>query len=55
MNAPIYKIRNKFRNRLLIRAAKTLKIQDTLSYALNKFKLSKGIKLIVDVDPINFN
>ena len=55
VNAPIYKIRNKFRNRLLIRAAKTLKIQDTLSYALNKFKLSKGIKLIVDVDPINFN
>ena len=55
VNAPIYKIRKKFRVRLLIRGKKTLKIQDSLSLAIKNFKFEKGIKLSVDVDPINFN
>ena len=55
VNAPIYKIRKKFRVRLLIRGKKTLKIQGSLSLAIKNFKFEKGIKLSVDVDPINFN
>jgi len=55
VNAPIYKIRKKFRVRLLIRGEKSLKIQNSLSLAIKNFKFEKGIKLSVDVDPINFN
>ena len=55
VNAPIYKIRKKFRVRLLVRGKKSLKIQDSLSLAIKNFKFEKGIKLSVDVDPINFN
>ena len=55
VNAPIYIIRKKFRVRLLIRGKKSLKVQDSLSQAIKNFKFKKGIKLTVDVDPINFN
>ncbi len=55
VNAPIYRIRKKFRNRLLIRSKKIPKIQRQLSIALKNFKISPGIKLTVDVDPISFN
>ena len=55
VNAPIYKIKKKFRNRLLIRASKSYKIQKFLAKTLNDFKFSKKIKLSVDVDPISFN
>ncbi len=53
--APIFKINNNFRYRILIRSIKTQKIQKTLSNILNNFKNQKEIKLAVDVDPINFN
>ena len=55
INAPIYKIRKKFRVRLLIRGKKSLKIQESLSLSVKNFKFEKGIKLSVDVDPISFN
>jgi len=55
VNAPIYKIRKKFRVRLLVRGKKSLKTQDSLSLVIKNFKFEKGIKLSVDVDPINFN
>ena len=55
VNAPLYKIRKKFRVRLLIRGKKSLKIQQLLSIAIKNFKFEKGIKLSVDVDPISFN
>jgi primosomal protein N' (replication factor Y) len=55
INAPIYKIRKKFRNRFLIRAKKSAKIQESLSSTLKKFEFSPGMKLSVDVDPISFN
>jgi len=55
INAPIYKIRKNFRNRILIRSKKSDKIQETLSFVLKKFKFSSGMKLTVDVDPISFN
>ena len=55
VNAPIYKIRKNFRVRLLIRGKKSLKVQNSLSLAIQNFKFAKGIKLSVDVDPISFN
>ena len=55
VEAPVYKIKKKYRNRLLIRASKSMKIQNTLSSALKNFKIHPEIKLTVDVDPISFN
>ena len=55
VNAPIYRINQKFRNRLLIRAKKTSSVQKKLKDVLKDFQLSKGMKLSVDVDPISFN
>ena len=53
--APITKIRKKYRCRILIRYPKNLFIQKYLSQILNKIKIIPGIKLEVDVDPINFS
>ena len=53
--APITKIRKKYRCRILIRYPKNLFIQKYLSQILNKIKITPGIKLEVDVDPINFS
>ncbi len=55
VNAPLYKIKNKFRVRLLIRAKKSLRTQELLFDSIKNFKMEKGIKLSVDVDPISFN
>ena len=55
VNSPIYRIKGKFRQRLLIRSKKGSKIQNKLTEILNKHKLSSEIKLTVDVDPITFN
>ena len=53
--APITKLRKKYRCRILIRYPKNLFIQKYLSQSLNKIKMTPGIKLEVDVDPINFS
>ena len=53
--APITKLRKKYRCRILIRYPKNLFIQKYLSQSLNKIKIASGIKLEVDVDPINFS
>jgi len=55
VNAPIYRVRRKYRQRLLIRSKKGSNIQKRLSEVLIKYKLPKEIKLTVDVDPITFN
>ena len=55
VNAPLYRLKNKYRNRLLIRSNKSVKIQKSLAQAIKNFNLSSEIKLTVDVDPINFN
>jgi primosomal protein N' (replication factor Y) len=55
VNAPIFRLKRKFRVRLLIRGKKSLNVQNSLAKIISKFKFSKGIKLTVDVDPINFN
>jgi primosomal protein N' (replication factor Y) (superfamily II helicase) len=53
--APISKMRKKYRCRILIKYPKNIFIQNYLSEVLNKLKIIPGIKLEVDVDPINFN
>ena len=55
VSAPIFRIKKKYRVRLLIRGAKTLKLQNSLAAAIRNYKFQPGIKLSVDVDPINFN
>ena len=40
---------------ILIKYPKNLFIQKYLAKALNKIKITSGIKLEVDVDPINFS
>ena len=55
VNAPLYRLKKKFRIRFLIRGSKSMKMQSSLSKIIPKYKFSSGIKLSVDVDPINFN
>ena len=55
VNAPIYKIRGKYRNRILIRSSKNINIQKQILNTIKNFKLPPKIKLSVDVDPINFS
>ena len=55
VSAPIFRLKKKYRIRLLIRGPKSLKLQKSLSTMITKYKFLPGIKLSVDVDPINFN
>ena len=55
VSAPIFRLKRKFRVRLLIRGHKSLKVQKSLAEIIKKFKFPTGMKLTVDVDPINFN
>ncbi len=55
VSAPVFKLKNKYRVRLLIRGTKTLKLQNSLASLIQKYKFASGIKLSVDVDPISFN
>tara|TARA_B100000029_G_scaffold13081_1_gene13666 strand:+ start:1855 stop:3813 length:1959 start_codon:yes stop_codon:yes gene_type:complete len=53
--APIAKLRKKYRCRILIKCPKNLFIQKYLVKSLNEIKIKYGMKLEVDVDPINFS
>ena len=53
--APITKIKKKYRCRILVRYPKSIFMQKYLSKSLSKIKIQPGIKLEVDVDPINFS
>ena len=55
VSAPIFKIKRKYRIRLLIRGPKSLKLQNSLAAVIYNYKFPSGIKLSVDVDPITFN
>ena len=55
VNAPLFRLKKKFRIRFLIRGPKSMKMQSSLTKIRQKYKFSTGIKLSVDVDPINFN
>ena len=55
VTSPIFKIKNKYRTRLLLRSKSNLFIQKKVAKILKKINLSKKIKLTVDVDPLNFS
>ncbi|MDC3186434.1 primosomal protein N' [Candidatus Pelagibacter sp.] len=55
VNAPIFRLKGKFRVRLLIRGIKSMKVQNSIAKIIPNYKFASGIKLSVDVDPINFN
>ena len=55
VNAPLFRLKKKFRIRFLIRGPKSMRMQTSLAKIIPKYKFSNGIKLSVDVDPINFN
>ena len=55
VSAPIFRLKKKYRIRLLIRGAKSLKLQNSLAAIIPNYTFQPGIKLSVDVDPINFN
>ncbi len=52
--APIYKIKNKFRYRIIIRANRKTDIQKQLHNVLEKVKIPHKVIIKVDVDPYNF-
>ncbi len=54
VDSPIFKIKKKYRTRLLLRSKNTSLIQKNVDKILQNLTISKKIKLIVDVDPINF-
>ena len=54
VESPIFRVRKKYRTRLLIRSKKDNLIQIKLGNILENLKISKKIKLTVDVDPTNF-
>ena len=55
VSAPITKLRKKYRCRILIKYPKNIFIQKYLAESLDKIKILNGIKLEVDVDPVNFS
>ena len=54
VDSPLLKIKKNFRSRLLIRFNNRFLMQKKISNVLNGLKISSKIKLMVDVDPINF-
>ena len=55
VTSPIFKIKNKYRTRLLLRSQSNLLVQKKISRILKNLNISKKIKLTVDVDPLNFS
>tara|TARA_B100000945_G_scaffold142042_1_gene113758 strand:- start:130 stop:2085 length:1956 start_codon:yes stop_codon:yes gene_type:complete len=55
VSSPIFKIKNKYRTRLLLRFDSNLLAQKSVKEILKKINISKKIKLTVDVDPLNFS
>ena len=54
IDSPLFKIKKKFRTRLLVRFDNQKFMQKKISKVLNGLKISPKIKLTVDVDPMNF-
>lgn len=52
--APLYRLRGKFRRRLLVRADKGLDIQKTIAAWLSSLKLPSTVRVQADIDPQSF-
>jgi primosomal protein N' (replication factor Y) len=53
-DAPLYRLRGKFRRRLLVRADKTLDMQKAISHWLSGVKIPSAVRVQVDIDPQSF-
>ena len=54
VDSPLLKIKKNFRSRLLIKFNNRFLMQKKIADVLNRHKISPKIKVMVDVDPINF-
>lgn len=52
--APMYRLRGKYRRRFLVRADKNVDIQKTIKYWLDNTKLPSAVRVQVDIDPQSF-
>ncbi|MEM6780951.1 MAG: primosomal protein N' [Pseudomonadota bacterium] len=52
--APIYRLRGKYRRRLLVRADKNIDIQKAIAHWLGQIKTPSTIRVQVDIDPQSF-
>lgn len=52
--APIYKLRGRYRQRLLVSADKSIHIQQTIHHWIKATKIPSKIKIQIDVDPQSF-
>jgi primosomal protein N' (replication factor Y) len=53
-DAPLYRLRGKFRRRLLIRADKTIDIQKTITHWISTIKIPASVRVQIDIDPQSF-
>ena len=54
VDAPMYRLRGKFRRRLLVRADKSLDIQKAISAWLAGIKIPSTVRVQIDIDPQSF-
>ncbi len=52
--APIFMLRGNYRYRLLVKAAKNIRIQNVLGQWLQKVKIPSSVRVEVDIDPYSF-
>lgn len=52
--APMYRLRGKFRRRLLVRADKSIDIQKAIKHWVNSVKIPSGVRVQIDIDPQSF-
>lgn len=52
--APIYRLRGKYRRRLLVRADKKIDIQKSIAHWVSGIKLPSKVRVQVDIDPQSF-
>ncbi len=53
-DAPMYRLRGKFRRRLLVRADKNIHIQDAIERWIADLKIPTAVRVQVDIDPQSF-
>lgn len=53
-DAPMYRLRGKFRRRLLVRADKTIDLQKALEHWVKSVKVPSTVRVQIDIDPQSF-
>ncbi len=52
--APLYRLRDRYRYRLLLKAGRKTNLPDTLKGLLYSMKMPSSVRLKADIDPVNF-